>query len=822
MSDIWIKAVLASAGVVLAAGCLTRPVSGEQPTTKETIQTAIKQDAIDRVDLLLAIDNSASMGDKQDLLASAVPALVNRLLSPNCVAPASTCKLPSDCSALGAGAQCDPAGNQGMGQCFVAGDGQACKSVPGTQPEFSAVHDMHIGIVSSSLGGGGSPDICVPPASGDTTHLDDEGHLLNRTMGGSSVANANPVSGGGGNFLAWLPSSDPHNAGAPAPNVTPYTNGQAAPLVSDFQSLVQGSGEQGCGLEAQLESWYRFLIQPDPYASITLSNDAIPRAQLDGVDTTVLKMRHDFLRPDSLVAIIQLTDEEDSWSDPLWAGGYGWVARTFDVPPNGRGLGAAARGTSECDAPNGSNDPDCVSCMFGGNKPVAGTPVAQDPNCTSCPPGAASCTPGYYVPAAPNVAITAADGVNVRYSRQVMRKRYGYDNQHSYKRYVDGLRSLTVPDRNNESHDAANYAPNRNCTNPLFAAALPDGSDTSPAALCQLAPGPRTPDLVFYAIIGGVPNELLTDSNGNLKTALSDADWAAILGNDPDHYDFSGMDPHMVQSVAPRMGLTQPTGVYGLGTDPINGREWNTLTSTAAIDLQYACTFDLPSTRMCQQGDTSCDCAPGNATTDPAGPPLCDPMNRTTQVKGKAYPQSRYQLVAKALGSQAVVASLCAKVVTGDTSAPSYGYNGAMQAIVSRLKNVLGEQCLPQPLQVASDGTVPCSVLVVYPSQTNQAAGCTDPGMSQPSASALARFDQQWIASLGDAGAGMTPPVVCQLAELQQGKDYQGASCDTAPTAGWCYVTGAANTGGCSQAIKFGASGPPSGTTVELECIESL
>ena len=56
-------------------------------------------------------------------------------------------------------------------------------------------------------------------------------------------------------------------------------------------------------------------------------------------------MRHDFLRPDSLVAIIQLTDEEDSWSDPLWLGGYGWTSRTNQFP--GGPAGAGPRGTHE-------------------------------------------------------------------------------------------------------------------------------------------------------------------------------------------------------------------------------------------------------------------------------------------------------------------------------------------------------------------------------------------------------------------------------------------------------------------------------------------
>ena len=106
---------------------------------------------------------------------------------------------------------------------------------------------------------------------------------------------------------------------------------QSSQFVSDFGALVVGTGDLGCGLEAQLESWYRFLVQPDPYDWIGFTSDSPPQAALVSVDATLLKMRHDFLRPDSLVVIIQLTDEEDSWSDPQWIGGYGWTSRTSNT-----------------------------------------------------------------------------------------------------------------------------------------------------------------------------------------------------------------------------------------------------------------------------------------------------------------------------------------------------------------------------------------------------------------------------------------------------------------------------------------------------------
>src|SRR5580704_16003010 len=69
----------------LIDGCLTRPVVAGNPVTKTNFITSIPQGSIDKVDLLFDIDNSASMGDKQAYLAQAVPDLITRLVTPNCV-----------------------------------------------------------------------------------------------------------------------------------------------------------------------------------------------------------------------------------------------------------------------------------------------------------------------------------------------------------------------------------------------------------------------------------------------------------------------------------------------------------------------------------------------------------------------------------------------------------------------------------------------------------------------------------------------------------------------------------------------------------------
>jgi len=57
-------------------GCLSRPVEPVEPRRTSTIVERLTQSSVDKIDLVLAIDNSRSMADKQQILAKAVPDLV--------------------------------------------------------------------------------------------------------------------------------------------------------------------------------------------------------------------------------------------------------------------------------------------------------------------------------------------------------------------------------------------------------------------------------------------------------------------------------------------------------------------------------------------------------------------------------------------------------------------------------------------------------------------------------------------------------------------------------------------------------------------------
>jgi hypothetical protein len=616
-----------------------------------------------KVDMLFDIDNSGSMGDKQNYLKLAIPDLVNRLINPNCVNPTT-------------GASSGPSMK---GACASASD----------VPEFPPVHDMHVGIISSSLGprGGNACNAAATapaPFTNLQAHNDDQAHLLNRTLTFAPAGSTSPTSVTEGTvadapgidpFLYWYPSTAaPTGAGV---RINDPTN-----LIQDFTQLVGGTGVFGCGIESQLESWYRFLVQPDPYSSILVSGG---KANWQGVDTTILQQRHDFLRPDSLVVIVVLSDENDSEIDVRSLGqvAYNWMDGSFQPP----------RGTSACASSPGSSA--CQSCAQGNNG-------ASDPSCKM----------------GPYMALNDW-GFDLNLRHVHMKQKYGVEPQFPIQRYVNGLTSTTVPDRCGEYGGpgcvealAGGYVGTNDCQNPLFAGTLPDGTRTDVNALCHAPPGSRSKDLVVYAHIGGVPSKLLHFTPGDpAASVLTAADWVKILGNDPLHYDSSGIDPHMIESYQPRAGIPGPGSAND--ADPVNGHDWVTNTSngmpgnsfsgghTLAVDREYACTFPLmdatgnPTSRDCTlpQNANYCDCphAAGGVTTQEL-PPLCDQATPTKQVGAKAYPTIRELLLAKLLGTQGVVSSICpihaADNATGDD--PLFGYRPALEVIVNRMKCAIG------------------------------------------------------------------------------------------------------------------------------------
>jgi hypothetical protein len=565
------------------------------------------------LDLLFVIDNSISMADKQQLLRQ-VANVLDRFAHPSCV---------------------DATGNQFPSPLA----GQACAA--GQRLQFEPVTDVHLGVVTTSLGDGGSNVAC--PVEGSPRFVPDRvdmGHLLGSLPRGSAAgANAD-------GFVSWRAGED------------------EALATERFGNLLAAAGESGCGWEMPLEAWYRFLVDPFPYAGLTRVqcpgssstglNCVQPATAGDGtllLDEPLLAQRRAFLRPDSRLGIVMLTDENDC---SLAVGAQSWTVLAID---DSRPF---FRGSSACEA--NPSDPCCYSCPLGAPEGCAADPV--------CDGDAASGT-------LPNRLPADADGTNLRCFDQ--KRRFGVDFLYPVARYVN---ALTQP----ELCWASNNLSSEGCDvplqpNPLFA-------------------GGRRADDVFVAGIVGVPWQLLEARQNvpgrpaieggfryKLQSELTDADWAAMLGDANASPPVPPASPFMLESPLPRAGVAA-------GND-INGREYDSVFSagTAPDDLQYACIFPLPAPRDCGALDpnvAACDCFEGARDR-----PLCEQTPGASeagslQYWGKAYPSTRQLELLRGAGEQAVVTSICARN-TADASASDFSYRPALAALVDGMEASLSQ-----------------------------------------------------------------------------------------------------------------------------------
>ncbi|MBI4704975.1 MAG: hypothetical protein HY744_28040 [Deltaproteobacteria bacterium] len=541
---------------------------------------------IERLDLLLLVDNSRAMGDKQQVLKETLPDLVGGLVN------------------------------------------------------FEPIEDIHIGIVSSSIGGHGA-DACDPEK--DPTQnfsVNDKAHLLSRksVQSQEGIATFNNLG-----FLAWDPAGK-------------YGGEKDAnKLLDDLGQIVNGVGEVGCGYEAPLEAWYRFLVDPDPYAKITINEKA--QAVLEGTDQVLLEQRKAFLRPDSLLVIIMLTDENDC---SIKDGGQNYFAAQIYAPGPQSAPYHLPKPRAAC--AKDPNDPCCRSC---GQAPGEGCDTSQDVCDGSLDP--------------------LDDGINLRCFDQ--KRRFGIDFLNPIDRYAAGLTSPVVPDRTGQT-----------LPNPIFMD-LDPGDDITNV---------RDAGLVLITGIVGVPwqdiarrnsqgqPDLLAGLNkkGKPVGGFQDAEelaengtWDLILG-DPANY-VKPKDPLMWESIEPRQGTSPVTGEAlappgaAKNANSINGHEhgWD------CCALQYACVFDLGEPRDCTDPMmVACDCADPNNDN-----PLCQADDNSfgqIQYRAKAFPGLRELSLLKAVGAQAVVASICPRQA-GDPEAADFGYRAAVAATLQRIEQLV-------------------------------------------------------------------------------------------------------------------------------------
>jgi hypothetical protein len=630
--------------------------------------------------------------------------------------------------------------------------GQTSEGCGPGQPEFAPIKDIHIGIVTSSLGSHGS-DVCVTdPAEMPPRTMNDAAQLLPSKRAGLYSYQNN-------GFLAWDPRAgleivvpDPH------PGKSEHeTNAQD--FVTDFTAHVTATGERGCGYEAPLEAWYRFLIDPEPVSDVTV--DPNGQFSLRGpINPVVLQQRAMFLRPDSLLAIVMLTDEDDcSILDENDQ--QGWlVGRRQPM----------VRASDACAHPE---DPDvyrcCLPCLLlGHGVALPDCDYSRDVACNT-PPDPTGGGGDYLTP--------LEDSVNLRCFDQV--RRFGVNLLYPWQRYVDALTSQRITLRDGVGQ----------VVNPIYQ----PGNDGTPA---------RDPSEVFLVGIVGVPWQDLASEETLSGRALryltaeelkASRRWDVILG-DPDQ-GVRPLDPFMIASIDQRVGTNPITGDdIEAARNSINGHEANIVNRD---DLQYACTFDLvPDVACTSANQDGCDC---NASEQPYARSTCQYAGTSsdgTQTHAKAYPSVRHLQVLRGLGDNAVVASICPKNIVPNGSAiddPDYGYNPAVGAMIARMKRALDGTCLPAPLETNAEGQLTCRVVEASLPSFDGGCSCELPGRTDVSSATRRAVEEELTFGSycgGETGIRCDDYCLCEIegfagAELQTCRDTET---DPMNIYGHCYI----------------------------------
>ena len=659
----------------------------------------------DKIDLLFVIDNSISMSDKQEIFRDAVPLLVQRLVTPACVFTSG-----------------EPTGEltNAQGECLNG------------EPEFPPIRDIHVGVITSSLGSAGG-GVCATGGNVDPSK-EDRAHLLPSVRDGLASWNDS-------GFLAWDPDQTKN---------APPGEGDPSAFVSSFQDMVVAAGELGCGYEATLESWYRFLIDPEPPSAVAF-DAASSQTIATYPDATILAQREAFLRPDSLVGIAILSDENDC---SLLDSGQAYLVGTSNL---GASVFQFPRSTSAC--ASDPNDPCCSSCAS-----VAVNPACPDPASDT------ECQKGNYT--------REEDHLNLRCYEQ--KRRFGFDFLQPIARYVDGLTSVQVKNRSGAL-----------VANPLFAA----------------APGELGRDLsrVFLLGIVGVPwqdvaDDASQDDPRRLRYLSHDElvandRWSLLIGEGGEPPG----DSLLLETTVDRSTLNLPphplTGELPAAasevslSNRINGHEMNVV---ANDDLQYSCIFPRTTPLYCLDVADACDCHDFDAAYNRA---ICE---GTTQTHAKAYPPGRHLELLRAFGDltgNGIVTSICPKVTespnpTGD---PDYGYNPAVGALVDRMKNALSPTCLAEPIEPDSAGRVGCELFEVNAAMAGNCTACAGPGRIAASASGTAALLERLEETRYCGAAGQPACDELCVCAIEQMSGAGLEACQGEPSlplelAGFCYV----------------------------------
>ncbi|HEY6880938.1 MAG TPA: hypothetical protein VI299_23095 [Polyangiales bacterium] len=272
--------------LLLLSACPNMELAQLNPCTVSSASLRVDTGGVSDVDLLFVIDNSGSMASEQQKLADQLPQLVDVLVT----------------------------GDRYAGRTPPAG-------ITDKDRYFTPVKSLHLGVVSSSMGGRDTPN--TNPGLDDCNGLGDDGRLLNSTevavngvyqMRGESFGPEYMV---GSEIVAPLPGCD--EVGDQPPYQTYVASGDlsAEQLAQNF-TCVSRLGVRGCPFEQQLEAMWKAVAQSngsDP-ALYTFLDGTRGHGDPSGIN-------RGFVRENAILAVIQVSDEEDC---SITEGGKGLIA----------------------------------------------------------------------------------------------------------------------------------------------------------------------------------------------------------------------------------------------------------------------------------------------------------------------------------------------------------------------------------------------------------------------------------------------------------------------------------------------------------------
>lgn len=564
-------------------------VSGPQfiePSPSETNQ----------VDILFVVDNSFNSRRQHEHFIEASTEFIDRLARPYCKGTTE----------------------------HVSADG-ACPD--GSEPEFSAATDLHVGVITTSLGL--QPGVLC--SEGETS---DRAHLIPKVRPGVD----DPTGSG---FVSY--GGDPNTLEA---------------LKDQVKGHIEAVGDQGCGYESPLEAAYRFLVDPAPFESLVM-NDRSQSTPL-GIDDELLSQRAAFLRPESAVVVVLLTSEDDCsimGGDTHYENAsFGWLTSTPSL--------AMREPTRQC--AEDPNDPCCMSCF-----------QADAEACDS------SCEDRVTIPREDDPASLRCFDQKRRFGVDLLYPKERYIDAFSKPVIPTGVCGDQTPNPLFVSDGEWTRSSDKVFLTSIVGAPWQDlstlESHTDADTLEYLSPSELSANSV--AIDGqNVSRWDLLVGNPAENQAPYDpfmvGSFAPRSGTHPlVPASITGPDS---ASTNPINGHEYDTSVSQSGVQTIN-------------DLQYACISPLSAPLACKSDDFLCECAfePDQNRPICKADPQADLPAQTTQYFAGAHPAPRILEVTRGLGDQGVPASICAKSL--DPESPAYGYRPAMNATLSRMTPVLGK-----------------------------------------------------------------------------------------------------------------------------------